>query len=195
MSTATARPAIKNLSDEELVTLAKQGTDTRYFGEIYKRYHKKVLHSCVSYTKDMDAAADLAQDVMVKIYENLANLQHARLLGWWIYRITTNYCLDYCKTKGRHQFVDTDHHFDLVDDQPQTQEDRLSKEQQLEGIERLMFELGDETRDILLLKYYSNYSVKDLQEKFNLSESAVKMRLARARNRIEQLYKRESVAA
>jgi RNA polymerase sigma-70 factor (ECF subfamily) len=42
-------------------------------------------------------------------------------------------------------------------------------------------------KQLLELKYFKKYSVKELQEEFNLSASAVKMRLLRARQKVEQL--------
>ena len=57
-----------------------------------------------------------------------------------------------------------------------------------------MPKLREEDRTFLKLKYFDNYSIKDLQDEFGLSQSAVKMRLARARNRIQHLYYKDQAS-
>ena len=54
--------------------------------------------------------------------------------------------------------------------------------------------LPEMDKQMLELKYFHKYSISDLQKEFNLSNSAVKMRLLRARQRIEQIINARTAA-
>ncbi|MEL6133440.1 MAG: sigma factor-like helix-turn-helix DNA-binding protein, partial [Bacteroidota bacterium] len=54
-------------------------------------------------------------------------------------------------------------------------------------LKKALERVSDEDRDLLTMKYYQNVSIKDLMERLQITESAVKMRLARARQRIKNL--------
>lgn len=178
---------LKNLTDEQLVTEFKQTRDNAVFGEIYNRYYKKVYHTCLGYTKSRDAAFDLVQDVMVKLMDKLPALEHGHLLGLWIHRVTSNYCADQYKKRKRFQTDSIDDRFDCAAEETDM-EALLAKEHLLDSMEGLMEELGEESANILRLKYLEGNSVKELQSKLNISTSAVKMRLKRGRNKIVTLY-------
>lgn len=178
---------LKNLTDEQLVIEFKQTKDNEIFGEIYNRYYQKVYHTCLGYTKSRDTAFDLVQDVMLKIMDKLTALDNGHLLGLWIHRVTSNYCADYYKKQKRFKMDSIEDRFDVVAEETDM-EVLLEKEMKLDGIEVIMNELGEESLEILRLKYLEGYSVKELQTKLDLGASAVKMRLKRGRASIVKLY-------
>ncbi len=182
----------QNLTDEQLVAQFQSTRNNRLFGEIYNRYYQKVYHTCLGIVKDRDVASDLVQDVMIKVMDSLPKLQNGFLLGLWINRIAKNHSIDFCKERNSKAIVPADEQFDLVDETIDM-EVLEAKEKIFEGLEHAFNDLKEEDRLFLSLKYYDNYSVEDLQKQYNLSKSAVKMRLARARKRVERLCKKEQL--
>ena len=178
---------LKNLTDEQLVIEFKQTKDNAIFGEIYNRYYQKVYHTCLGYTKNRDTAFDLVQDIMLKIMDKLPALENGYLLGLWIHRVSANYCADHYKKQKRFQTETIEDRFDFAAEETDM-EALLAKEVLLDSMDELMEELGEESANILRLKYLEGNSVKDLQVKLNLGASAVKMRLKRGRNKIVELY-------
>lgn len=178
---------IHNLTDEQLVAQFQASNDNLFFGEIYNRYYKKVYHTCLGIVKDRDLACDLVQDIMIKVMENLHALQNSFLLGLWIHRIAKNYCIDFAKNRHHLSMISSDDCFDIAAEGSGTEETD-AKEILLKNVERVMLALREDDRTLLTLKYFDNYTVIDLQQKYSLSESAVKMRLARARKSMADLY-------
>ncbi len=178
---------IHNFSDEQLVAHFQATKNNQFFSEIYNRYYKKVYHTCLGISKDREVSFDLVQDVMIKVMEKLPTLQNGFLLGLWIHRIAKNYSLDYCKNRNNWCMVNTDDRFDIVDEGTEIEEIE-AKEKLLNGVARMMKELREEDSILLTLKYFDDYTIVDLQNKYSLSESAVKMRLARARNSMADIY-------
>lgn len=179
---------ISQLPDQDLVRHFKADQNQAFFGEIYKRYYRNVFRICLAINKDPDTASDLAQDVMIKVMEKLPDLQHEYLLGWWIHSIARNETITYCK---KHQ---KKHHLS-VNDYPEVAAEEMDveslkdREALFEDLGEAMDALNEESRNMLTLKYLHNTSIKELQQKYELSESAVKMRLARARDRVLEVYR------
>ena len=178
---------IHNFTDEQLVAEFQATNDNLFFGEIYNRYYKKVYHTCLGVVKDREQTCDLVQDIMIKVMEKLPTLQNGFLLGLWIHRIAKNSSIDYWKDRRNCSTIRHDEQFEIADEGTGIEEIE-AKENLLNNIDRVMDELREEDRTLLTLKYFENYTVIDLQNKYSLSESAVKMRLARARKSMADLY-------
>ena len=88
----------ENVNDEELVKRVKSG-DIDAFEEIIAKYEKRVFGLIYSVLKNDNEIEDVAQEVFVKVYKNLDKFQGNSSLYTWIYRITTNLCLDYIKKR------------------------------------------------------------------------------------------------
>ncbi|MTI39581.1 RNA polymerase sigma factor [Fulvivirga lutimaris] len=179
----------RNLSDEEIVVLLRTDGNSRYFTLIAERHEKAILKKCFSYTKDEDAAEDLCQEILIKLFLKIKDFKGDSKFSTWLFSIVHNTCIDYLrKNKKNVQKVISDKMkeevaelIDGVDEIPE------------ELSEKILFELLDtmtpEEKLLLLMKYKEKHHVKDIQAAMNLSESAVKMRLKRARDKINLLYK------
>lgn len=177
---------ISKLTDEQLVQQFKATADQAFFGEIYQRYRTNVYRICLAILKDPDLANDLVQDVMIRVLEKLPKLQNEFLLGVWIHSIARNESITYCKKSKKSQMLWVDAYPNLTADDTD-QELADDKESLFEAIGRAIGVLNEETRTMLTLKYMEDASIKELQLKYALSESAVKMRLARGRERVVEV--------
>ncbi|MCB0770542.1 MAG: RNA polymerase sigma factor [Flavobacteriales bacterium] len=176
------------LSDEALVDLVKGAMDADTFGLLYDRFAPKVYRKCLSMTRDKDIAHDLTHDIFLKAFLNMNKFDGRSKFGTWLYRITYNYCLDHLRRKQRDPVAPD------VDFQGITPRDEERNEEQLLGLradrlEEVLAGIDVTDRAILLFKYQEDMSIKDLTELLEMSESAVKMRLFRARERALAQYK------
>lgn len=78
--------------------------DEKAFAALYKLYSDKIFNTSLSYTKSIEDAEEITQDVFLKIYRNASNFQGASLVSTWIYRIAVNTSLNYLKRKNRFSF-------------------------------------------------------------------------------------------
>ncbi|MGB0524749.1 MAG: RNA polymerase sigma factor [Flammeovirgaceae bacterium] len=180
----TTFPAVK-LSDEQLLNAFNSG-ETRALDELYKRHYPKVLQHCLSFTKDTDEAYDLAQEVLLKALSKLGNFNEQARFSTWLYAIAHNYCVDWFRKSRNQYFQRLDDSFDLVDEVDE-EEDLLETEKNSQKVLLLLSSLPEQDKQLLILKYEKGYSIKQLQELFGLSSSAVKMRLKRAKLKISQM--------
>ena len=176
------------LTDEELVALLQKQMDADRFAVLYDRYAAKVFQKCVGMTRDRDLAKDLTHDIFLKVFVNLSKFDHRSKFGTWVYSITYNYCLDHLRKVQRHREDDIDERTGGGED-PEDQSEAALLGLRAERLDRVLQEIDPGDRAILLMKYDDELAITDIQQAFELSESAVKMRLMRARERALAKYR------
>ncbi|MBC8153804.1 MAG: sigma-70 family RNA polymerase sigma factor [Bacteroidetes bacterium] len=178
------------LADEQLVYAFQTTLSTHSFDTLYQRYLGKVYQTCLSFTNDTQAAQDYAQDIFLKVFRKLDSFEHQSSFSTWLYTIAHNHCLDQHRRRKRlpteplaPDLVQT-----LAGSSPFTDD---ANENQLRLIEQQLAKLSPLDEDLLRLKYERGLSVVALSQHYQLSESAVKMRLKRSRDRLRSLCVRE----
>ena len=176
----------ENISDEELIVCILQN-DADAFGELYNRYHKKVFHKCVSIVKDHDEAFDLAEEALIKAFNNLKSFRGESSFSTWLYIITHRYCLEFLRKKNRRNssIMNLEEGSKYL---VESDNDSIDQSEMEDIMFTLINKLPEAERELLLLKYSKGESIESLQLMFHLSASAIKMRLKRSKERLNQLY-------
>ncbi len=183
-----------NLSDELLVSRLQQG-DNEAMSVLYCRYYHLVFCKCLSFFRDKNDASDAAQDIMLKSFDKIASFKGESKFSTWLYTITFNYCTDLVRKSKGYSFHSIEQLSDILDNSIDELENALLKERKHKKADRALSSLATQDRQLLLMKYEANKSIRDLQSFFNLSASAVKMRLLRAKEKACEAYTLASVAA
>jgi RNA polymerase sigma factor (sigma-70 family) len=163
-------------SDEHWVMELKNG-NLRGMEFLYTRYYKKVYSKCLTFVKDSEVAKDLAQEIMIKVMEKAIFFRCESKFSTWLYRITVNSLIDQRRRRVLSQAPLS------VDMQiPEEETHELEYRDQL--LERLHLLLQDSQSDewkLLQEKYLQQKSIAELTKQYQVSQSAMKMRLLRAR--------------
>lgn len=95
---------MKDLSDEELVERyrSEQGSPTgrSLLNELFQRHRDRVATWCYRLTGEVDAAADLAQDVLLKAFQRLDSFRGQAKFTTWLYSIARNHCMDELRSRA-----------------------------------------------------------------------------------------------
>jgi RNA polymerase sigma factor (sigma-70 family) len=172
----------KTATDEELIAAIAQGGKTDLFGMIYDRYANKVYRKCISFVKDPDIAQDMVQDVFLKVFFQISRFKGKSRFSTWLYAITYNFCVEYYRKHNKYTMVDIDEGPEIADHSMDEQEVLQIR---TEILKRSLEAISPEDKMILLMKYQDDTPIKDIMDHLSISESAVKMRLARARKRVK----------
>lgn len=186
-TTHSALEKSKDLTDAELVAQIVATNNSLLFCTLYDRYSKKVYNKCYSFARNEDEAKDLTQDVFLKLFIKLHTFKGKAKFSTWLYSFTYNFCANYVnRDKGRKMSDESDtmdNHEYYLSHMEDVEEETLF-ELQASQLEIALENIDPEDKAILLLKYQDEVSVKDLQSLLKVGESAVKMRLKRARIRV-----------
>jgi RNA polymerase sigma factor (sigma-70 family) len=175
---------LKHLKDEELVALYVDSQKNIYFEELYERYANKVYRKCYSFVYNQGKAEDFTHDIFLKLIVKIGTFKETSRFSTWLYSITYNYCMDQIKVTKRNQEVALDGDYELYnedydDDLVQMQGSQLNK-----SLEKI----PSDEKALILMKYQDDFSIKEIANTLNITESAVKMRLLRSKDKLRKLY-------
>ena len=176
-------------TDEELVARIFEKRDTDLFGKLYDRFVKRVYNKCYGFSRSEAEAEDLTQDVFLMLFIKLPSFKGKSKFSTWLYSFTYNFCVNYVnRNKGRKmsdKSVQVDQEeYRLTEEVPDEQLLELKAQRLAEAME----EIAPEDKSLLLLKYQDGASIKELTELLEIGESAVKMRLKRAKAKLVEQY-------
>jgi RNA polymerase sigma-70 factor (ECF subfamily) len=171
---------VSKLQDEEIVRKILDENNHELFGQLYDRYKERVFQKCISFSKNEDEAKDLLHDVFLKTFVNLSKFSGRSSFSTWLYSITYNYCVDYARKKAKVKFKDINEMYEISDFDDKANEENLLSIR-AERLKRVLDEIDPRNKMILLMKFQDEFSIKKIMEVMDLSESAVKMRIKRAK--------------
>jgi RNA polymerase sigma-70 factor (ECF subfamily) len=178
------------LSDEELVQAIVSSNDTLLFAILYDRYARVVYNKCVGFSKSSDEAEDLTQDIFLKLFVKLSSFKGKSKFSTWLYAFTYNHCVNYVNRNTAKKIEKKSVDATNIQDTGYTIEDSDADINKLKvsKLKEALELISPEERMILLLKYQDGLSIKELTGILNVGESAVKMRIKRAKEKLINVY-------
>lgn len=179
---------IQGLSDDELIIKIVKTNNTVCFGELYDRYADKVYNKCFGFVLNEAEAKDLTQDIFLHLFINLKKFNFKSKFSTWLYSLTYNFCVNYLnrdkEKKISNQSKDIDEEYKLSVEI----NDHSLLQMKVDRLEKALLKIPPEDKMILQLKYQDDVSIKELVELLQVSESAIKMRLSRAKTKVVEEY-------
>ena len=175
---------MNHYTDEQLVRLYVDTQRNTFFEALYERYADKVYRKCLSFVKDQAKAEDFTHDIFLKLIVRIGTFKETSKFSTWLFSITYNYCMDQLRLNKK-----------MAEDELTETMDVAEESEDIEGIEmdakrlrQILESISPEERTILLMKYQDDFSIKDIADTFGLTESAVKMRLKRTKEKLKKRY-------
>ena len=160
------------------------------FEKLVTAYEKNVYSLALRMVGDPEDAADMTQETFIKAYRSLSSFRGDSKFSSWLYRIASNVCLDFLRSRSRHPQVslsttDEDDRttFELPD-MSRNPEEQLMKKLSMEAVRRGLEQLPEQQRQILVLRELGGLSYAELARILGLEEGTVKSRIFRARKRL-----------
>ena len=188
------------MTREQEATIIKQVLegDVNAFEGLVKEYEKNVYNLALRMTGDPEDAADMAQDAFIKAYSSLSSFRGDSKFSVWLFRIVSNLCLDFLRSRKRRPTVSLsvendegeDMEFEIADES-QSPETLLEQKLTREAVRRGLYSLPPEQRQILLLREIQGLSYEEIAQVLELESGTVKSRIFRARKRLSAFLLRE----
>ena len=161
--------------------------DARFFTELYRKYAGRVYAKCISLLKEEHLARDATQEIFLKIFLNLSQFGAQSKFSTWVYSITYNYCIDLLRKKKKlSDLFSSD-----MERLPDTADEISDEELKTMEVNRLrevldLIPVGDKA--ILLMKYQDDLQIKEIAGILDKTESAIKMKIKRAKHKCQMVY-------
>ena len=179
--------------DEERRIIAQVcAGDTNAFEALVVAYQKQVYNLALRTVGNEEDAADMTQEVFLRAYRALGTFRGESKFSVWLYRLTTNVCIDFLRSRRRHPTVsltaseddDEQPQFDLPADERTSPEQQLTRSEMRRAVARGLDSLPDDARKILILRELNGLSYAEIGKVLHLEAGTVKSRLFRARRKL-----------
>ncbi|MHC4111856.1 MAG: RNA polymerase sigma factor [Planctomycetota bacterium] len=166
-------------SDKDLVVACRAG-DTGTYGLLVRKHYKRIFLTCLGILGNVHDAEDIAQDAMLKGYEQIRTLRDGSKFGLWIARIAKSLCINLIRRKKSAKKVVAERMIPV--NQSISEYDNLQQ-----AIEQL----PQETRLPLVMYYFDGQSVKTVAERLQMSNSGVYLKLRTAIKELHNLLAKQ----
>ena len=176
------------MDPRDLLQRCRDGDELAW--EVLVRQHQgRVCAITYGYTGDQEEAGDLAQDIFVRVYQNLESCQDPDRFLFWLTRIARNACIDYLRrrqVRPPRQDIPAEEMAGLSDGRPGPEDDWVRSRRQKMVYEALQ-QLSSINREIILLKDIQDLPLEEISTMLDLPLGTVKSRSSRARLELAQV--------
>ncbi len=173
-------------SDFELIDKQLKEGDNKWFGIIYDRHVSVVYNKCLTLVKNKEVAKDLTHDIFLKVFLKLSGFKGNSSFRTWLLSITYNDCIDSLKSTKKFIDISEDEVPGNLTDGDNNDQEIMSME--IKRLEKLLNKIPTDDKMILLMKYQDDLSIREIEQVLDIKESAVKMRISRAKAKLLNLY-------
>ena len=174
---------------EQRLVAAARGGDEGAFEALVRLYEKRVFALAVRMCGSREDAAEASQEAFLAAWQGLAFFRGESSFSTWLYRLTSNACVDLLRREGRHRAAagpsldDEEAGLD-VPDQTLSPQDEAERRELREAIDRGLEALTPEHRQVLVLREMHQLSYDEIADVLSLDVGTVKSRISRARKQL-----------
>jgi RNA polymerase sigma-70 factor (ECF subfamily) len=177
------------------VLQAQQGSDEA-FTRLVEEYQTHVYNLCYRMLGEPEAAEDAAQETFLRAYQNLHRYDRSRSFATWLLSIGAHYCIDRLRRRKLPVFsMDEENDdgtvYEIRDAASPDPEAESAKREDRDRLHGLLKELDETDRAAVIMRYWYDYSEIEIAESLNLTVSAVKSRLHRARRALAGMWQED----
>ncbi|MDO9276210.1 MAG: sigma-70 family RNA polymerase sigma factor [Lutibacter sp.] len=162
------------------------------------RHKQRIFSFILSKVSDREVAEDIFQDTFIKVINTLkrgAYNEEGKFLPW-VMRISHNLIIDHFRRNKRlPKFNNTDDFniFDVLSDEMLSVENQIIKEQILEDVKKLVEELPDDQKEVLVMRMYKDMSFKEIAENTGVSINTALGRMRYALINLRKLIEKHNI--
>jgi len=164
--------------------ISNRAKDITAFEDLLNEYQPRVFQLAQRMVIDADDAADITQEVFIKVWQKRDQFKGDSAIFTWIYRIATNHCLEFLRKKKKREIL-------RLTDYEEILKQRLESPQYFDGNEyqrilhQAILTLPEKQRIVFQLKYFEELKYEDISQIVDTSVGALKASYHHAVKKIE----------
>ena len=160
-------------SDERLITAYISTENASYVGELFCRYSDMIFGLCLKHLKNVQESEDASYELFELLISKLKT-QQIMIFKPWLYRTSTNFCIDKLRKSKTNIIISLDDRFETVRDSLDISADFSEREALLARIDHCLKQLNDDQKVCIDLFYFQEKSYQDIAQQLNISWSTTR---------------------
>ncbi len=189
-------------SPDHALLLRVQAGETRAIGELMSELIPHIERQLLRYPVTEEDRRDLLQATLMQVFRRIGSFRGDSSFSTWLFRVTANSALMLMRSQRRHRarIVEGLELEDLSvlpaanDGASERSDVELEKLQRDARVREALAELPEDYRDVVVAHYHQDLGLQEIADRFDLTESAVRSRLHRARTRLRGILEGTPVA-
>lgn len=171
---------MNSLQEKIILSRIRHG-DKEAFGQLYDLYVDKIYRFIYFRVPTIETAQDLTSDCFLKVFQYLTkDAPRIESLKAFIYRVARNLVTDYYRARGERPIsIENELTYEVAAEEI-NQEERIEISFQFKEIEKALTKIKDEWREVIILHYIEDYSIKEIAQILEKTEGAIRVLLHRA---------------
>ena len=170
--------------DDEIIQECLSG-NTGAYKNLVDKYQIRIINTCYKYTKNINDAEDVAQEVFLKAFQNLSSFKFDSKFYSWIYRIAVNTCLNYINSREKRNEKETISKENCLNEVSVSNDnpgDYYKLNELIDKIQPLIDKLPEDLSNLIMLYEIKDLTYEDISKRLDIPIGTVRSRLHRARN-------------
>lgn len=167
------------MSEKSLIRNLKKGKEEAYI-QLIEKYGNRLLGTCYLILKSEVEAEDIVQETFIRVFQKIDSFKGKSGLYTWIYAIALNLARDKLRNKEDNLYLDAE--LTGVSDVEFQVERNIDREL----LRDELFKMNDLYREVLVLFYFEELSIKEISNLLNEKEGTIKSKLSRGRNILKE---------
>jgi RNA polymerase sigma-70 factor, ECF subfamily len=165
LTEAKAEPQAKKLS---------KAVSEMAFADVLRANQSMVFSLAYHFLRDRGAAEEVAQDVFLRLYQNLGDLEDARHVTFWLRKVTSRRCIDFARKRGAQNTVA------LIETAEPVTAERRGDPLLNRRLRQLIATLPERPRMVMVLRYQEDLTPDEIAEVLEMPLRTVKSHLHRS---------------
>ncbi|UOQ48572.1 sigma-70 family RNA polymerase sigma factor [Gracilibacillus caseinilyticus] len=168
----------------------KSFVDENELRKIMHQYGTSILKLTYSYVKNWATAEDIVQETFITYSQKFYQFKGNSSLKTWLYKIAINKSKDFLKSpKNKLKYLNLTKL--KLSSNMKSPDEEIAKNTEADLVAKCLYKVDIKYREVLILYYYEDLSIKEIVHLLSLSESNVKTRLNRGRKKFKIHYVKE----
>ncbi len=171
---------MQRMDEPELIAQSLAG-NTEAYSQLVDRYKNAIYHHCFAIVRDEDTAEDMAQEAFIAAYYQLKRYDAQYRFSTWLFKISTNKCLNQLRSSAKTAVLDDD----LLDTLA-TSEPSPHQKAEMHELRELVEQLPPTYRAVISLYYWHGLGYADIATAMDAPLNSVRVWLLRAKNTLRK---------
>ncbi len=159
--------------------------DSRSLTILIDKYKDIAYSLALSIVKNREDAKDITQDSFLKVLENISRFRNEAKFSTWLYRIVYNQSVGFMNRVNRKKEID----YTMLLENSEIND---SHEEKIQQLYKAISALDDTGRNIIILFYLAEKSIKEIRQITGFSVANIKVILYRSRKKIFEIMNHEN---
>mgnify|MGYP006276233649 FL=1 len=154
--------------------------------QLIDSYGDRILRVAYGILKDKQLAEDTVQEVFLKVFRKIDQHNSDRSFDSWLYTITVNQCRNKMRKWTFKKLFFVDQFLGFNERSDEKVEETILQDEKAQILHKEIRRLKAKYREVIILYYYEDLSVKEIGEVLDVKENTIKTRLRRGRNYLKK---------